>query len=60
MEKFATTMFATGSFIVGSMAFFKFFTYTVDGGQKGLIFDRLRGLREKLYGEGMHLYIPII
>lgn len=60
MEKFANSLFAAGSLIVGSTVFFKSFTYTVDGGQRALIFDRLRGLKETLYGEGMHFYVPFI
>jgi prohibitin 1 len=60
MEKFANALFTAGSVIVGGTVFFKTFTYTVDGGQRALIFDRFRGLREKIYGEGMHFFVPFI
>ena len=60
MERAANALFTAGTLIVGSTVFLKAFTYTVDGGQRALIFDRFRGLREKIFGEGMHFYIPFI
>lgn len=60
MEKFANILFRTGSFIVGSSIILKNCTYTVDGGQRALIFDRFSGLKENIYGEGMHFLIPFI
>ena len=36
-------------------------TFSVDGGQRGLIFDKLRGgIQEKVRGEGTHFYVPIL
>jgi prohibitin 1 len=32
--------------------------YSVDGGQRALIFDRFKGVRSEIYGEGMHYVIP--
>ena len=60
MEKFANLLFSSGSIIVASTVLFKSFTYTVDGGQRALIFDRFRGLKETISGEGMHFFIPFI
>lgn len=60
MERAANALFTAGTLIVGSTVFLKTFTYTVDGGQRALIFDRFRGLREKIFGEGMHFYVPFI
>jgi len=34
--------------------------FTVDGGHRGLIFDRFYGIKEKVYSEGLHLRIPLI
>ena len=34
------------------------FVYVVDGGERVVIFDRLRGLQPNVYGEGMHFMIP--
>ena len=60
MEKLANTLLGVGTVIVGTTIFFKGFTYTVDGGQRALIFDRFRGLREKVFGEGIHFFVPLI
>lgn len=36
------------------------FIFIVDGGERALLFDKTRGLQDKIYGEGMHFKIPII
>lgn len=36
------------------------FFFTVDAGERGIVFDRLRGVKQKVYGEGMHFMIPMI
>ena len=45
--------------VVGSVALTQFF-FTVDGGQRGILFDRFHGVKPKVYGEGMHFLIPAI
>lgn len=32
--------------------------YTVDGGQRAVIFDRIRGVMEETVGEGTHFLVP--
>lgn len=32
--------------------------YSVDGGERAVIFDRLAGVRKNVVGEGMHFVIP--
>merc|ERR1719228_1180502 len=32
--------------------------YTVDGGHRGVVFNRLQGVKDEIYGEGTHLIIP--
>ena len=32
--------------------------YTVDPGEKALIMDKLKGLKQNVYGQGYHLLIP--
>ncbi|MCI61472.1 prohibitin-3 mitochondrial-like, partial [Trifolium medium] len=32
--------------------------YTVDGGQRAVLFDRFRGILEQSVGEGTHFLIP--
>ena len=34
------------------------FIFVVDGGERALIMDKTSGLKNKVYGEGMHLIIP--
>lgn len=34
--------------------------YFVDGGQRALVFDRFKGIHDKIFGEGMHFVIPIL
>jgi hypothetical protein len=46
MEKLANMIFTAGTLMVGSSFVFSTFTYTVDAGQRALIFDRFRGLKE--------------
>ena len=60
MERIANLMFAAGTGIVGVTMVFKTFFFTIDGGQRGLIFDRFSGLKEKVYGEGLQFIIPVI
>lgn len=61
MERLSNLLITTGAAIVGSGILFKSFTYTVDAGERAIIFDRLfGGLKEEIIGEGLHFYIPII
>jgi regulator of protease activity HflC (stomatin/prohibitin superfamily) len=34
------------------------FIFVVDGGQRGVKFDRIYGVQNKVYGEGMHFVVP--
>jgi regulator of protease activity HflC (stomatin/prohibitin superfamily) len=36
------------------------FVFVVDGGERGVILDKTRGVLDKVYGEGMHFMVPII
>jgi hypothetical protein len=36
------------------------FIFVVDGGQRALVFNKLKGLQNHVYGEGMHFMIPLI
>jgi len=61
MEKISNVFLGAGSAIVFGSFFLKSFFYTVDAGERAIIFDRLfGGLKEKIIGEGMHFYFPII
>ena len=36
------------------------FVFVVDGGERAVIFNKIRGVQNKIYGEGMHLMIPVL
>lgn len=36
------------------------FTFVVDGGERAVIFNKIRGVQNTIYGEGMHLMIPVL
>ena len=48
--------------VLGGVAFVGFTTctYVVNPGYKALIMDSTRGLQKKIYGEGLHFYVPFI
>ena len=43
-----------------SIAHIVIFNFTVDAGCRGVIFDRLAGVKETVSGEGTHFLIPFI
>ncbi|KAL4483004.1 hypothetical protein ABPG74_019030 [Tetrahymena malaccensis] len=56
---FATKLITLGGAISGLGFFVGRFFFTVDAGERAIMFDRANGgIREKIYGEGMHFYIP--
>jgi hypothetical protein len=44
--------------MVGGFALTRFI-FVVDGGERALKYDKIRGVQPHIYGEGMHFYIPI-
>ena len=36
------------------------FVFVVDGGERAVIFDKIRGVQSKVYGEGMHFIVPML
>lgn len=36
------------------------FTFVVDGGERAVIFNKIKGVQNKVYGEGMHFMIPFL
>ena len=46
-------MLATGAFATN-------FLFVVDGGERALKMDAMRGLQPHVYGEGMHFRIPVL
>ena len=59
-NKILDKMMKVGGVFVTLGGVMSFCTYVVDGGEKALVFDKLRGLKQKVYGEGLHFKIPLI
>lgn len=51
-----------GSSIIGIAAMSSFFTFTVDGGERAIMFDSItgKGVREDVLGEGIHFKFPLL
>jgi len=60
VERFFNRMLYLGGGLVASGIILTRFTFVVDGGERAIIFNKLRGVQNKVYGEGMHLKIPIL
>jgi prohibitin 1 len=60
MEKFFNRVGKVGAGLFATGLIFSRFVFVVDGGERGVVFDRFRGVVEKVYGEGMHFIIPLI
>ncbi|XP_021736100.1 prohibitin-3, mitochondrial-like [Chenopodium quinoa] len=54
LNSVAKTAFGLGA--IGALA--NYSLYTVDGGEKAVIFDRFRGVLDETVGEGTHVRIP--
>jgi len=60
MEKFFSRAGKLGAGMMATGVVFSRFIFVVDGGERGVVFDRFRGVVEKVYGEGMHFVIPFV
>lgn len=60
MEAFFNKLQKVGvAMMVGGLVLTRF-VFVVDGGERAIKYDKIRGIQEKIYGEGMHFYIPIV
>ena len=60
MEKFFDRLGILGMTLLGAGLVGTRFVFVVDGGERAVIFNKFRGLQNKVYGEGMHFKIPIV
>ncbi len=59
MNKAANVLIGAGTAMTGASFFLNTFFYTVDAGERAVMFDKaFGGVKAKVYGEGMHFYIP--
>ena len=60
MERLFNRMGQVGmAFLFGGVILTRF-TFVVDGGERAVIFNKIRGVQNKVYGEGMHFMIPLL
>lgn len=58
MERFFNRLGQVGAtMLFGGVVLSRFF-FIVDGGERAVIFDKIRGVQSRVYGEGMHFMIP--
>ncbi len=60
MERFFNRVGQLGAVVLLSGVVLTRFVFVVDGGQRAIKFDKIRGLQNKIYGEGMHFIIPVL
>lgn len=60
MERFFNRMGQAGIGLLFGGLVLSRFVFVVDGGERAVIFDRIRGVQTKVYGEGMHFIIPFM
>lgn len=60
LPKFASTLLKASTVLGGGAFVFSNCVYTVEPGQRGLIFDRFSGVKDKVNGEGAHFYVPVL
>lgn len=51
-------LFKVGAGVFGTGWLFYNSLYTVEGGHRGVVFNRLVGVKDEIYGEGTHLILP--
>ena len=60
MEAFFNRMMRVGMGMMAGGVLLTRFVFVVDGGERGVIFDKVRGVRQRVYGEGMHFMVPVL
>lgn len=60
MEKFFDRLGYLGLSMLGAGVVGTQFVFVVDGGERAVIFNKFRGLGDKVYGEGMHFKVPVV
>ena len=60
MEKLFNRMGQLGLSFVGLGVLGTNFIFVVNGGERAIVFDKFRGLQDKVLGEGMHFKIPFV
>ena len=59
-ERIANLIGKVGTGLLFGSIFFNQCVYFVDGGQRALVFDRFKGIKSNIFGEGLHFVVPFI
>lgn len=60
MERFFDRLGFLGLSLIGVGTIATRFVFVVDGGERVVIFNKFKGLQDKVYGEGMHFKVPVM
>ena len=60
MEAFFNRLGMAGLGFLGAGIVMTRFIFVVDGGERGVLFDNIRGVQPHVYGEGMHFKWPVL
>jgi hypothetical protein len=60
VERFFNRLGQIGGGLILSGIVLTRFTFVVDGGERAVMFNKIRGVQNKVYGEGMHLLVPVL
>lgn len=58
MERFFNRLGQVGGGLLLGGVILSRFVFVVDGGERAVLFDKIRGVQGKVYGEGMHFLVP--
>jgi len=56
----ARLLVGAGALFTACIAGYRYGLYNVDGGHRAVIFNKITGVKENVYGEGTHLRVPFI
>ena len=60
VEAMLDKMLKLGGGMMAAGVFATNFLFVVDGGERALKMDAIRGLQPHIYGEGMHFRVPVL
>ena len=59
-QRFSSLAMAIGGGGLALTTFGSSFFYSVHPGERAVLFDRVQGVKQKVYGEGLHFMVPVL
>ena len=59
-QRFSSLAMAIGGGGLALTTFGSSFLYAVHPGERAVLFDRISGVKQNVYGEGVHFLIPVL